>query len=170
MPKWLQLRSRLCPDCGEDGEWERGGGVGDEDRPAETGGQQASARPSRSRRSVRKPSVQTETKHIELMVVNDNDMVRSSTLAGVRWVSVVTGARLGEGRTAGRGLETLETFHGAFQLLVSPVSSSQVLRHSSSQAKNFAKAVVNMADAVRALFTWFQPSHFKPPECVCVCV
>lgn len=83
VPKWLQLRSRLCPDCGADGEWERGGGVGDEDRPAETGEQQASARPGRSRRSVRKPSVQTETKHIELMVVNDNDMVRSPTLAGV---------------------------------------------------------------------------------------
>lgn len=33
------------------------------------------------------------------------------------------------------------------------------LRHSSSQTKNFAKAVVNMADAVRALFVWLQSSY-----------
>lgn len=66
----------MCPDCTEDSEWERRGGVGDDDRPPETKEQQASARPSRSKRSVRKTSVQTETKYIELMVVNDNDMVR----------------------------------------------------------------------------------------------
>lgn len=72
----VQLCSRLCPDCTEDSEWERRGGDGDDDRPPETREQQASARLSRSKRSVRKPSVQTETKYIELMVVNDNDMVR----------------------------------------------------------------------------------------------
>lgn len=76
VPKWLHLCSCLCPDCTEDSKWERRGGVGDDDRPPETREQQASARPSRSKRSVRKPSVQTETKYIELMVVNDNDMVR----------------------------------------------------------------------------------------------
>uniref|UniRef100_A0A674PJG6 ADAM metallopeptidase domain 11 n=1 Tax=Takifugu rubripes TaxID=31033 RepID=A0A674PJG6_TAKRU len=48
----------------------------EDDRPPETRQQQASAKLSRSKRSVRKPSVQTETKYIELMVVNDNDMVR----------------------------------------------------------------------------------------------
>lgn len=37
--------------------------------------QQASGGLKRSKRFVRKPSVQTETKYIELMVVNDNDMV-----------------------------------------------------------------------------------------------
>lgn len=76
VPKWLQLCSCLCPDCTEDSEWGRRGGEGDDDGPPETREQQASLRPSRSKRSVRKPSVQTETKYIELMVVNDNDMVR----------------------------------------------------------------------------------------------
>uniref|UniRef100_H2UVT3 ADAM metallopeptidase domain 11 n=1 Tax=Takifugu rubripes TaxID=31033 RepID=H2UVT3_TAKRU len=57
-------------------EWERRGGDAEDDRPPETRQQQASAKLSRSKRSVRKPSVQTETKYIELMVVNDNDMVR----------------------------------------------------------------------------------------------
>lgn len=46
------------------------------DDRAETRQQQASTKLSRSKRSIRKPSVQTETKYIELMVVNDNDMVR----------------------------------------------------------------------------------------------
>lgn len=63
---------RLCPDCTDGSEWEPRGGVADD----ESREQRASPRPSRSKRSVRKPSVQTETKYIELMVVNDNDMVR----------------------------------------------------------------------------------------------
>ncbi|XP_029692453.1 disintegrin and metalloproteinase domain-containing protein 11-like isoform X1 [Takifugu rubripes] len=91
--------SPRCPDCTEDSEWERRGGDAEDDRPPETRQQQASAKLSRSKRSVRKPSVQTETKYIELMVVNDNDMFVQ-------------------------------------------------LRRSSSQTKNFAKAVVNMADAI----------------------
>ncbi|KAM3598449.1 uncharacterized protein V6R79_018102 [Siganus canaliculatus] len=86
-----------CPDCTGDSEWESRGGDGD--RPDQMGQQQASGGLRRSKRSVRKPSVQTETKYIELMVVNDNDMFVQ-------------------------------------------------LRRSSSQTKNFAKAVVNMADAI----------------------
>lgn len=89
-----------CPDCTEDSEWDgRGGDGGDDDRPDQVREQQASGGLRRSKRSVRKPSVQTETKYIELMVVNDNDMFVQ-------------------------------------------------LRRSSSQTKNFAKAVVNTADTI----------------------
>uniref|UniRef100_A0A3Q4N2P6 ADAM metallopeptidase domain 11 n=1 Tax=Neolamprologus brichardi TaxID=32507 RepID=A0A3Q4N2P6_NEOBR len=57
-------------------EWDgRGGDGDDDDRPDQVREQQASGGLRRSKRSVRKPSVQTETKYIELMVVNDNDMV-----------------------------------------------------------------------------------------------
>uniref|UniRef100_A0A3B4FXD8 Disintegrin and metalloproteinase domain-containing protein 11-like n=1 Tax=Pundamilia nyererei TaxID=303518 RepID=A0A3B4FXD8_9CICH len=52
-----------------------GGDGDDDDRPDQVREQQASGGLRRSKRSVRKPSVQTETKYIELMVVNDNDMV-----------------------------------------------------------------------------------------------
>ncbi|XP_068605841.1 disintegrin and metalloproteinase domain-containing protein 11 [Brachionichthys hirsutus] len=86
------------PDCAGDGEWEDRGGDGDGDR-ADQRSEQASGGPRRSKRSARRPSVQSETKYIELMVVNDNDMFAQ-------------------------------------------------LRHSSSQTRNFAKAVVNMADAI----------------------
>nr|XP_057905273.1 disintegrin and metalloproteinase domain-containing protein 11-like isoform X2 [Doryrhamphus excisus] len=87
-----------CADCTEDGEWDRRGG--DEDRLDQSGGQQQASGPlRRSKRFARRPSVQTETKYIELMVVNDNDMIVQ-------------------------------------------------LRRSGSQTKNFAKAVVNMADAI----------------------
>ncbi|XP_029013752.1 LOW QUALITY PROTEIN: disintegrin and metalloproteinase domain-containing protein 11-like [Betta splendens] len=88
-----------CPDCTEDSGWESRGGAGG------AGGDWTPGRPRdqqvlrRSKRFVRKPSVQTETKYIELMVVNDHDMFVQ-------------------------------------------------LRLSSSQTKNFAKAVVNMADAI----------------------
>uniref|UniRef100_A0A3P8NEE4 ADAM metallopeptidase domain 11 n=1 Tax=Astatotilapia calliptera TaxID=8154 RepID=A0A3P8NEE4_ASTCA len=89
-----------CPDCTEDSEWDgRGGDGDDDDRPDQVREQQASGGLRRSKRSVRKPSVQTETKYIELMVVNDNDMFVQ-------------------------------------------------LRRSSSQTKNFAKAVVNTADTI----------------------
>ncbi|XP_036945743.1 disintegrin and metalloproteinase domain-containing protein 11-like isoform X2 [Acanthopagrus latus] len=88
-----------CKDCAEDSQWESRGGDSDEDRPDQMMEQQASGGLKRSKRFVRKPSVQTETKYIELMVVNDNDMFVQ-------------------------------------------------LRRSSSQTKNFAKAVVNMADAI----------------------
>ncbi|KAF3846022.1 hypothetical protein F7725_003100 [Dissostichus mawsoni] len=88
-----------CTDCTEDSEWDSRGGDGDHDRPDQTTEEQVSGGLRRSKRSVRKPSVQTETKYIELMVVNDNEMFVQ-------------------------------------------------LRRSSSQAKNFAKAVVNMADAI----------------------
>lgn len=68
----------LCPDCREDSEWESRGGDGDDDRPDQTREQQVSAGLRRLKRFVRKPSVQTETKYIELMVVNDYDMVSRS--------------------------------------------------------------------------------------------
>ncbi|XP_077475217.1 disintegrin and metalloproteinase domain-containing protein 11-like isoform X2 [Stigmatopora argus] len=82
--------------CTEDSEWD-GRDVGD-DR-METPPRDTSDAPKRSKRSARRPSVQAETKYIELMVVNDNDMIVQ-------------------------------------------------LRRSGSQTKNFAKAVVNMADAI----------------------
>ncbi|XP_049601133.1 disintegrin and metalloproteinase domain-containing protein 11 isoform X2 [Syngnathus scovelli] len=88
--------SPQCEDCTEDNKWDGRGG--DEDQ----GGQQqqeASGVLRRSKRFARRPSVQTETKYIELMVVNDNDMIVQ-------------------------------------------------LRRSGSQTRNFAKAVVNMADAI----------------------
>ncbi|XP_035470639.2 disintegrin and metalloproteinase domain-containing protein 11-like isoform X1 [Scophthalmus maximus] len=94
---------RVSPDCAgctEDSAWDRGGGDGDDDRSDQTRGRQVSAGGlRRSKRSVRKPSVQSETKYVELMVINDNEMFVQ-------------------------------------------------LRSSSSQTKNFAKAVVNMADAI----------------------
>lgn len=69
----------MCPDCTEDSEWDgRGGDGDDDDRPDQVREQQASGGLRRSKRSVRKPSVQTETKYIELMVVNDNDMVSAN--------------------------------------------------------------------------------------------
>uniref|UniRef100_A0A3B4VMP8 ADAM metallopeptidase domain 11 n=1 Tax=Seriola dumerili TaxID=41447 RepID=A0A3B4VMP8_SERDU len=53
--------------------------------PDQTREQQVSGGLKRSKRFVRKPSVQTETKYIELMVVNDNEMVsqQSSRLMGI---------------------------------------------------------------------------------------
>ncbi|KAA8585366.1 hypothetical protein FQN60_004060 [Etheostoma spectabile] len=88
-----------CPDCTEHSEWDSRGGDGDDDRPDQIREQQVSGGLRRSKRYIRKPSVQTETKYIELMVVNDNEIFVQ-------------------------------------------------LRRSSSQTKNFAKAVVNMADAI----------------------
>lgn len=73
--KCLQLCFSVCPDCTEDSEWESRGGDSDEDRPDQIREQQVSGGLRRSKRFVRKPSVQTETKYIELMVVNDNEMV-----------------------------------------------------------------------------------------------
>ncbi|XP_047427587.1 disintegrin and metalloproteinase domain-containing protein 11-like isoform X2 [Mugil cephalus] len=63
-----------CPGCAEGSEWESRGGDGDDVRPDQTREQQVSGGLRRSKRFVRKPSVQTETKYIELMVVNDNEM------------------------------------------------------------------------------------------------
>ncbi|XP_029912829.1 disintegrin and metalloproteinase domain-containing protein 11-like isoform X2 [Myripristis murdjan] len=92
--------SSSCPECTEDSEWDTyRGGDGDDDRPDQTREQRTSGGLRRSKRLVRRPSVQTETKYIELMVVNDYEMFVQ-------------------------------------------------LRRSSSQTKNFAKAVVNMADAI----------------------
>lgn len=65
----------MCPECTEDSEWESRGGDSDDESPDQMGEQQVSGGLRRSKRFVRKPSVQTETKYIELMVVNDNDMV-----------------------------------------------------------------------------------------------
>lgn len=72
----------MCPDCTEDSEWERRGGDGDDDGLDQVREQQASGGLRRSKRFVRRPSVQTETKYIELMVVNDNDMVSSTSADG----------------------------------------------------------------------------------------
>ncbi|KAG7220616.1 hypothetical protein INR49_017870, partial [Caranx melampygus] len=62
--------------CTEDSEEESRAGNGDDDGSDQTREQQqqVSGGLRRSKRFVRKPSVQTETKYIELMVVNDNDM------------------------------------------------------------------------------------------------
>ena len=65
----------MCLDCTEDSQQESRGGDGDDDRQDQMGEQQMSGGLRRSKRFVRKPSVQTETKYIELMVVNDNEMV-----------------------------------------------------------------------------------------------
>uniref|UniRef100_A0A3B3CSP9 ADAM metallopeptidase domain 11 n=1 Tax=Oryzias melastigma TaxID=30732 RepID=A0A3B3CSP9_ORYME len=85
-----------CPDCREEDEPDSRGG---DEGHARTREQQGSAGLKRSKRFVHRRSVQTETKFIELMVVNDNDMFVQ-------------------------------------------------LRSSSSQTKNFAKAVVNTADTI----------------------
>uniref|UniRef100_A0A3Q2QLQ5 ADAM metallopeptidase domain 11 n=1 Tax=Fundulus heteroclitus TaxID=8078 RepID=A0A3Q2QLQ5_FUNHE len=73
--------------------------VEDDNRQELTEDQQVTGGMKRSKRFVRRPSVQTETKYIELMVVNDYDLFVQ-------------------------------------------------LRRSSSQTKNFAKAVVNTADTI----------------------
>lgn len=65
----------MCTDCTEDSEWDSRGGDGGDESPDQTRDQQLSGGLRRSKRFIRKPSVQTETKYIELMVVNDNDMV-----------------------------------------------------------------------------------------------
>ncbi|KAJ0001136.1 hypothetical protein NQD34_006156 [Periophthalmus magnuspinnatus] len=81
-----------CTDCVKDsGRWSRGGDGAEEPEPAKA------TRARRTKRYIRRPSVQTETKYIELMVVNDNEMF---------------------------------------------------VKLKNSQTKNFAKAVVNMADAI----------------------
>uniref|UniRef100_A0A3Q3D662 ADAM metallopeptidase domain 11 n=1 Tax=Hippocampus comes TaxID=109280 RepID=A0A3Q3D662_HIPCM len=62
-------------DCTEDNEWDGRGG-GEDQRGAPKQQQEASGVVlRRSKRFARRPSVQTETKYIELMVVNDNDLV-----------------------------------------------------------------------------------------------
>ncbi|KAM6957635.1 disintegrin and metalloproteinase domain-containing protein 11-like [Aplochiton taeniatus] len=76
-----------------------GSGADGEDDGAEDRKEQASVPLRRSKRQVRRPTVQTETKYIELMVVNDYEMFVQ-------------------------------------------------LRRSTTQTRNFAKAVVNMADAI----------------------
>lgn len=65
----------MCPDCTEHSEWDSREGDGDDDRPDQMREQQVSGGLRRSKRYIRKPSVQTETKYIELMVVNDNEIV-----------------------------------------------------------------------------------------------
>uniref|UniRef100_A0A8C7KA98 ADAM metallopeptidase domain 11 n=1 Tax=Oncorhynchus kisutch TaxID=8019 RepID=A0A8C7KA98_ONCKI len=92
----IVLRVVLCPDCTDDSGGDRARGNGDE--------QMKDPRVSevlrRSKRQLpRRPTVQSETKYIELMVVNDYEMFVQ-------------------------------------------------LRRSTTQARNFAKAVVNMADAI----------------------
>ncbi|XP_072298977.1 disintegrin and metalloproteinase domain-containing protein 11-like [Eucyclogobius newberryi] len=77
-----------CTDCAEDSGRESGGGDAAREPPGPR---------RRVKRYIRRPSVQTETKYIELMVVNDNEMF---------------------------------------------------VKLKNSQTKNFAKAIVNMADAI----------------------
>ncbi|XP_016529878.1 disintegrin and metalloproteinase domain-containing protein 11-like isoform X5 [Poecilia formosa] len=91
--------SQHCPECTEDSEQDSSESVEDDGRPERTEDRQVTAGLRRSKRFVRRPSVQTETKYIELMVVNDYDLFVQ-------------------------------------------------LRRSSSQTKNFAKAVVNTADTI----------------------
>lgn len=61
-------------ECTEDSEQDSSESVED-DRPEQTDDQQVTGGLRRSKRFVRRPSVQTETKYIELMVVNDYDLV-----------------------------------------------------------------------------------------------
>ncbi|CAB1341669.1 unnamed protein product, partial [Coregonus sp. 'balchen'] len=85
-----------CPDCADNSEGVRVRGNGDE----QTKDPRVSEVLRRSKRQLpRRPTVQSETKYIELMVVNDYEMFVQ-------------------------------------------------LRRSTTQARNFAKAVVNMADAI----------------------
>ncbi|MEQ2274782.1 Disintegrin and metalloproteinase domain-containing protein 11 [Xenotaenia resolanae] len=91
--------SQHCPECTEDSEQDSSESVEDGNTPDQTESQQVTGGLRRSKRFVRRPSVQTETKYIELMVVNDYDLFVQ-------------------------------------------------LRRSSSQTKNFAKAVVNTADTI----------------------
>ena len=66
----------MCPDCTEDEKWDSyKADDGDDDRPDQMMEHQASGALRRSKRYARRPSVTTETKYIELMVVNDFDMV-----------------------------------------------------------------------------------------------
>ncbi|XP_067088935.1 disintegrin and metalloproteinase domain-containing protein 11-like isoform X1 [Osmerus mordax] len=94
---------RLSPDCPDCTEGSEGVSVGGEDGAGDEAGQvEQRGGPGalkRSKRQVRRPTVQTETKYIELMVVNDYEMFVQ-------------------------------------------------LRRSTTQTRNFAKAVVNMADAI----------------------
>ncbi|KAK7940109.1 hypothetical protein WMY93_003435 [Mugilogobius chulae] len=83
-----------CTDCVKDSGRESRGGDADWDQPETV---RATHGLRRTKRYVRRPSVQTETKYIELMVVNDYEMF---------------------------------------------------VKLKNSQTKNFAKAVVNMADAI----------------------
>lgn len=66
-----------------------------------------------------------------------------------------------ESATAGMDFKVLKSSVIVFQVVEFCCLSPQFvqLRRSSSQTKNFAKAVVNMADAVRALFTPFSASY-----------
>ncbi|XP_054908019.1 disintegrin and metalloproteinase domain-containing protein 11-like [Poeciliopsis prolifica] len=91
--------SQHCPECTEDSEQDSSESVEDDSIPEQTEDQQVTGGLRRSKRFVRRPSVHTETKYIELMVVNDYDLFVQ-------------------------------------------------LRRSSSQTKNFAKAVVNTADTI----------------------
>ncbi|XP_071263105.1 disintegrin and metalloproteinase domain-containing protein 11-like isoform X1 [Salvelinus alpinus] len=85
-----------CQDCTDDSEGDRARGNGDEQMKDPRVGEVL----RRSKRQLpRRPTVQSETKYIELMVVNDYEMFEQ-------------------------------------------------LRRSTTQARNFAKAVVNMADAI----------------------
>uniref|UniRef100_A0A1A8K5W1 ADAM metallopeptidase domain 11 n=1 Tax=Nothobranchius kuhntae TaxID=321403 RepID=A0A1A8K5W1_NOTKU len=62
--------SPYCPDCSEDNKWSSSS----DNRPNQTGGHHLTGGLRRSKRFARKPSVQAETKYIELMVVNDYDL------------------------------------------------------------------------------------------------
>lgn len=78
----------LCSDCTEDSEWESRGGDSEDDRAEQVKEQQASRGLRRSKRFVRRPSVQSETKYIELMVVNDNEMVRGNYHFSMNYMQV----------------------------------------------------------------------------------
>ncbi len=163
----MQLCFSVCADCRDDSEGESRGGEGDDDRPDQMRGKQESGGLRRSKRFVRKPSVQTETKYIELMVVNDNDMVgvKGILMLFALWslsfreiwvlqatsnsIVCMTNHLLA---MLGSVCEKVKLISLLRHLCISLSPQFVQLRRSSSQTKNFAKAVVNMADAVRALF------------------
>lgn len=65
----------VFPECTQDSEQDSSESVEDDNRPDQMEDQQVTEGLRRSKRFVRRPSVQTETKYIELMVVNDYDLV-----------------------------------------------------------------------------------------------
>uniref|UniRef100_A0A8C9ZVG9 ADAM metallopeptidase domain 11 n=1 Tax=Sander lucioperca TaxID=283035 RepID=A0A8C9ZVG9_SANLU len=89
---WAALST--CHDCTEHSEWDSREGDGDDDRPDQMREQQVSGGLRRSKRYIRKPSVQTETKYIELMVVNDNEICPQHRCHANKVVNCVFGPQI----------------------------------------------------------------------------
>lgn len=171
----------VCPDCSEGSVWERRGGVGDGGGPPESSHRQQEAapvRPSRSKRSVRKPSVQTETKYIELMVVNDNDMVRLSVRTRECRFSLVSSgfpwlqAQTSEG---GNELEKVAILRRVFRAVTPAVFVSAVCAAASLQRPNQELCQSRGQHGRRGESCLPgssppTPSAAQSPERVCLCV